>query len=1199
MSVPSRIPNYSPKLISDNYYQSLTSLLPVSFNVSINSVGTKKVNEIPGINPFSTVIDKILVLDSEPIQGTSGLDTEPSDIYYVDNVTGVVKFVRNLETYTYYLGLRYGIVDYTKSTGYTYKKTTGWSSSTILLNNFPRYVQSRNTKYNLASGTSWVPAISSSVLSSSSEVSYPINTDDSLFIGEYTEVSTPPSSSRNLIEVDKLPIIAKAVLPTSDGSYQGYYYKVGNKYYKFTLVVDQNQLSVFTPTTQWISSNSEESMYNELNFGINGYEWSQQIRQLLFYTSDFSPILLSHPPANSGNYKQSHYLWVSHSEEPSGYEVQVTNSLPSTRNLVASNTAYKLGSTYYTLGSYYVCNMKPVYSVVSVSNPPELYNPSTTYSKGDLVIQGLNVWKSLVDNNSNNTPTTLGSFWSLLGEIFEYTPYNSAKIYMKDQTVTNNGYILKSKQGGNQGHPTTDSDWWDEVGLYSSYRYYKVDSLPRNLTSSDVETGGLLPTIVNSSSKKYYRLEHTRSGITTYTYYRKGYNFIISPTNSSGDHGLYTETSSTTYTKRTDRFFKITINNIDYYYVLKLFAPETAIQNNFQDDSENKLLNSDYPGDVILKGDTSESGFGRTSDSVLSNYYVDFNDYTIKTQSFEEKVDLKQDRINKGIISNLHGLNSTGTIVDGSDYKLYLGQSNFNTIEISVTPDTTSIEGMVGIFNLNNVLSATSNRVGEIPNINITGSITSYELTSPKLDGGNTNNLVILFPKNESNSSITRNIEFIYSEPGGELNTVLRLIIHQSSDPGEVRITDRKLYFLSNGLLNSSNTFGYFTFSTNIKNSNNYNSEGSLTLDNIEVLDPNTKEDLLDREASGLIRTIASQTYDTYQALLILKPNTKHKVIDGFRIKIGKILQNSVTDRTLDDSSAIFYKYSENGWEVLGDDYIPTYTEEYYSELPSEGNLGEIVCICNSLRGYQGYYSVTLFNPFLSDYNNMVDFEWRSTTNLQDIINDFGHNHPEDLTINLTPEDIEDYVILNVSELPDINTLKTSGLIYKIGDSYYYTYSDFITSGYTYGTIGFPISIDTGRDGQQKYHLKLEQCEYDTSGNTSITSLTDTFFTLGDNYSLNGTNWELFDTSGEPIQGINPEEVCFSRIVYSDVQNPSLVPYFESSYSFNDDASDIVIKANVNIKINYNYSGNILIDDEYKKVNNLFTLYIRRKWNNS
>jgi hypothetical protein len=75
--------------------------------------------------------------------------------------------------------------------------------------------------------------------------------------------------------------------------------------------------------------------------------------------------------------------------------------------------------------------------------------------------------------------------------------------------------------------------------------------------------------------------------------------------------------------------------------------------------------------------------------------------------------------------------------------------------------------------------------------------------------------------------------------------------------------------------------------------------------------------------------------------------------------------------------------------------------------------------------------------------------------------------------------------------------------------------------------------------------------------------------------------------------------VCFSRIVYSDVQNPSLVPYFESSYSFNDDASDIIIKANINIKINYNYSGNILIDDEYKKVNNIFTLYIRRKWNNS
>ena len=71
------------------------------------------------------------------------------------------------------------------------------------------------------------------------------------------------------------------------------------------------------------------------------------------------------------------------------------------------------------------------------------------------------------------------------------------------------------------------------------------------------------------------------------------------------------------------------------------------------------------------------------------------------------------------------------------------------------------------------------------------------------------------------------------------------------------------------------------------------------------------------------------------------------------------------------------------------------------------------------------------------------------------------------------------------------------------------------------------------------------------------------------------------------------------RAVYSDTQNPSLVPYLETSYSFSDSASDIIIKSDVHLKVHYNNSGNIPMDGEYLWIDNLFTLYTKRKWNNS
>jgi hypothetical protein len=125
---------------------------------------------------------------------------------------------------------------------------------------------------------------------------------------------------------------------------------------------------------------------------------------------------------------------------------------------------------------------------------------------------------------------------------------------------------------------------------------------------------------------------------------------------------------------------------------------------------------------------------------------------------------------------------------------------------------------------------------------------------------------------------------------------LVTLVITQTSDPGEVRFSgNKKLYFLSNGLLTNSIDFGYFTFSTTIKN---------FTLDNIEIVN-DLGNYLLDREKSFLGNPVTqSATYTTYRAQLVLKPNTKNYRLEKVRVKIGKISGNTVTDRTLDESSA-------------------------------------------------------------------------------------------------------------------------------------------------------------------------------------------------------------------------------------------------------------------------------------------------------
>lgn len=1150
MSVPNRISNYSPKPITDTYYTDLYNKLPVSFDVLISSVLTRNMNDLSSssqLGPLSTIKDTFLKLSSMPTQGTCGINPEPAPIYYRDPVSGMMKFVRTIGTYDYiYRRNTYDLWGLTK-TGYTCKTIT-WST----VGYREELKTNRNRKYGFQENEELTGYNAGESNSSVITNSLPDNTDDILVPGVYDRLSG--FSPSIFIEVDSLPVFAKI----------NTVYKVGSDFYQFQASSNTQHLCL-VPLVQWSNMDEGEQLYKTLKYDKNGYTWRNSIELVPHFSFggayvDHTPVVLpiSGAPSSASTLGQTRYLWniVDSYSPTANYSVgdkvvgggvsvwecilastgnpptegsqywsnitsrveQVT-TLPTTRDAVNPQTIYRYYHSsqydYYYLGPYQFCSMEPVYSIVSTSLP-STWTRGSSYGIGDCVIDSgdNSIWRCKVIITVSTIAPHLGTGdqWEKIGDIYTYdTPH---------------------------------------------YKYYRVSSVPDPVNTPTYNSMPLADDLINNP-------DHIKvTGIRT-SYYRRGYDFIV---NESGnpDHGVYDATGP-----RTDRFFKIG----NQLFRLKNFAPEIACPSKFRSSTgtiDSILRNADYPVSIALCGDESGSGFGMSSQTELGGYYyVDFNDYTVKTQVFEEKVDLRQKKVSKGIVFKLP---------NDSEHKLYLGEDETNnTINISVGPDTEFVEACVGVFSLQNPITPTSS--GNNPRVNVSGATCRYSLTSPSLGGAN--NLRIEFSKNESESDLVRTFNFSHTEDA--LNTLVTFVITQTAAPGEVRFSDnnnRKLYFLSNGLLTSSTDFGYFTFHTTIRN---------FTLDNIEIVD-DLGNDLLDRERSLLGNPVAqSVTYNTYRAQLVLKPNTRNHKLEKIRVKIGKVLGNTVTDRTLDESSASYWKWNGTTW-IEQPDYIPTFLETYYDVLPEIGETSDVVCVCNSLRAYQGYYSVALFNPGSTDdeVSNMI---YRQTTNPNEIYQDFGYTE--------APDTIP--IITGVSVLPDIRTQKTVGLIYKIGEVYYYTYSDFITSDYTYGTINLPIATGTGTEGQQKLHTTIEQCEYDSNGNTTEITLTNTFFDQASNYNFSGTSWRLWDAGGHPISEdvIDPMNCCSIRAVYSDSQYPDLVPYIETSYYNLPQGSTVNIEVDIVLRVKYNYSGSVSIDDDYKWIENKFTVYTRREWNNS
>ena len=80
---------------------------------------------------------------------------------------------------------------------------------------------------------------------------------------------------------------------------------------------------------------------------------------------------------------------------------------------------------------------------------------------------------------------------------------------------------------------------------------------------------------------------------------------------------------------------------------------------------------------------------------------------------------------------------------------------------------------------------------------------------------------------------------------------------------------------------------------------------------------------------------------------------------------------------------------------------------------------------------------------------------------------------------------------------------------------------------------------------------------------------------------------------------MDPRNYCNIRAVYSDSQNPDLVPYIETSYHNLPQGSTVNIEVDIVLRVKYNYSGSVSIDNDYRWIENKFTVYTRREWNNS
>lgn len=95
----------------------------------------------------------------------------------------------------------------------------------------------------------------------------------------------------------------------------------------------------------------------------------------------------------------------------------------------------------------------------------QVYDAGTTYATDDLVWYAGNVWKSLQDSNTGNTPVE-GAWWTDLGEVDEGADeYDAGTTYAENDYAVYQGALWQSAAGGNTGNtPSVAGSDWTRIG---------------------------------------------------------------------------------------------------------------------------------------------------------------------------------------------------------------------------------------------------------------------------------------------------------------------------------------------------------------------------------------------------------------------------------------------------------------------------------------------------------------------------------------------------------------------------------------------------------------------------------------------------------------------------------------------------------------------------------------------------------------
>lgn len=682
----------------------------------------------------------------------------------------------------------------------------------------------------------------------------------------------------------------------------------------------------------------------------------------------------------------------------------------------------------------------------------DLWNSSLTYNTGNLVIHegetSWAVWSSNEDGNVGNEPSEESTSW----------------VKQRDLGYSVDDYLLP---------------------LY--YRYYKIDKLPggvsiHHVTETEYNNGYFNPSPFPPSEYCEYNGQIYRKGfdllgagqniinvdntlgssedLSSYTELNPDsdglYRLPSNPSSnqrkkkiSNGDYTVYYKYDTTSHTWTCFHFLitrvsaeKLVVNgvycslycflrsngstiysNFDYsniyievitetgssrYFIYKIEeVPELLAPNNFPN-SSSILMRSGISGQLILKGDQAGNGFG-IGDMVDCQYYYDFSDYTSRLVLSGDQVRLRQKRITKAIV---HNFSEDGN--ENGEPKVYIGPNP--AIEILVPEDGDTFRFMIGLFSINGRLNYGDSGSQITPSYNNDPRFFSFTHGANPTIG--TNNFQINFLPNQTNSPRTASFTFTYVEDGYESSVIIKFV--QPVYHGKVNIDTRKLYFNAQGDI-KTNTLS-FRLSTDILNFG----ESNIKCEGVEIestrITPQGQQ-----QADGVM---------SYDVRMKLKPNKFNYFLDGFRIKIGRQEGEKFTDLTIGNISGVYQKRNGN-WIALNN-YTLRYTETYVESLPDpdDYNDGDIICVCESLRGYQEY---TCFQLGLlrstSNFDDPFEMNTIRVQNFNELSNVFYGNFRR--------EDIN-----NISTADDIIGLIQRGE----GETYTYTWASSCVSDYTIGT---------------------------------------------------------------------------------------------------------------------------------------------------